>query len=104
MAIDIISNIFTVKLNFLYVAFSLLGMHINFTIIKKLFHSKEPACHFQSIVISLLLPLSHFYVFNFGRIPFLNIDIGGNTPLYYASFVLAWVSSLPYIIARRLLP
>lgn len=90
------------KLNLLYISLSLLGLHINFTIVKELLKSKNLMYHFHAITISLILPFFHFYVFNFGRIPFWNIELDDNTSLYYISFGLAWVSSLPYIIARKL--
>jgi hypothetical protein len=90
------------KLNILYIALSCLGLHINFTVVKILLKSKKTTHHFYAITTSTILPFFHFYVFNFGRIPFWDIDLGNNIPLYYISFGLAWISSLPYIIARKL--
>lgn len=102
MSFLIIAESLKNKINFLYVVFSLFGLHINFLILKKLLKSVELMPHFYAILVSLTLPFFHFYVFNFGIIPFWDIDISNNIPLYYISFGLAWLSSLPYIIARRL--
>lgn len=102
MIIDFVFEALGNKTNLLYIAFSLLGLHINFTIVNKILKSENPASHLYAIITSLALPLFHFYVFNFGRIPFVDIYIDNNIPLYYISFGLAWLSSLPYIIARKL--
>ncbi|WET42283.1 hypothetical protein [Citrobacter enshiensis] len=102
MSILILIESLSNKINFLYVAFSLFGLHVNFLIVKKLLTSEELMPHFYAILTSLVLPFFHFYVFHFGVIPFIDIELNDNIPLYYISFGLAWLSGLPYIIARRL--
>lgn len=90
------------KVNFFYVLFSLFGMHVNFIIAKKLLASRDYTRRFYSIMISLILPAFHLYIFHFDEIPILNIDISNNVPMYYTSIYLAYVSALPFIIANRL--
>ena len=90
------------KINLLYIVFSLLGLHINFIILKKILTPEESMNNVYALLISLVLPFFHFYVFHFGVIPFLDIELNDNIPLYYISFGLAWLSGFPYIIARRL--
>lgn len=99
---NIIMAIFTDKTNFIYVLLSLLGMYINFNSLKKRLNPESPIHHIYTIVTSMILPVFHLYVFNFGIIPFLDIDISDNIPLYYISFGLSFLSLFPYIVARRL--
>lgn len=102
MNILILIESLTNKINFLYVVFSLFGIHINFLIVKKLLNSPELMPHFYAIIISMILPFFHLYVFHFGMTPLLDINIGDNIPLYYISFGLSFISLFPYIVARRL--
>lgn len=102
MNILILIESLTNKINFLYVVFSLFGIHINFLIVKKLLNSPELMPHFYAIIISMILPFFHLYVFHFGMIPFLDINIGDNISLYYISLGLSFISLFPYIVARRL--
>ncbi len=90
------------KINFFYVLFSLFGMHVNFISVKKLLVSRDYMYRFYAVMISLILPAFHLYVFHFDEIPFLNIDISSNVPMYYTSIYLAYISALPFIIADRL--
>ncbi|WET42284.1 hypothetical protein [Citrobacter enshiensis] len=102
MSILIIIESLTIKVNLLYVVFSLFGLHVNFLILKKILTPEESMQNVYALLISLMLPFFHFYVFHFGVIPFIDIELNDNIPLYYISFGLAWLSGLPYIIARRL--
>lgn len=90
------------KINFFYLLFSLSGMYVNFISAKKLIISKDYMNRFYAIMTSLILPIFHLYVFHFDEIPFLNIDIRNNAPMYYTSIYLAYISALPFIIADRL--
>lgn len=90
------------KVNFLYVALSSFGLYINFIILRKILTPEESMQNFYALLTSLVLPFFHFYVFNFGVIPFIDVELNDNIPLYYISFGLAWLSALPYIVARRL--
>lgn len=96
----IVVEAFSNKTNLIYVLLSLFGLHINFVSLKKLLHSENLIHHLYAIATSMILPVFHLYIFNFGIIPFLDIDISGNISLYYISF--SFISLFPYIIARRL--
>lgn len=102
MSILIIIESLTIKVNLLYIEFSLFGLHVNFLIVKKFLTSVELMPHFYAILISLALPFSHLYVFHLGMIPFLDINIDDNISLYYTSFDLSFISLFPYIVARHL--
>lgn len=102
MTFYIIIGLLGNKINIIYFLLSLLGLYANFIILKRLLNSKEIMSHFYAIIISLILPFFHLYVFNFGVIPFVNIYLDDNVFLYYISFGLSLVSLIPYIITRRL--
>lgn len=65
MSILITIESLTNKTNFLYVVFSLFGMHINFLIVKKLLNSPVLMPHFCAIIISMMLPFFSFICFSF---------------------------------------
>ncbi len=98
MFIESLSN----KMVFFYVLFSLFGMYVNFIGAKRLLVSKDYMARVYAVLISIILPIFHFYVFHFDKIPILDIDISNNIPMYYASFYLGYISTLPFIIAGRL--
>lgn len=90
------------NLNFIYISLSLIGIYLDFLMVRRLLRTEPVLNHTFAVFISLILPVFHLYVFNFGEIPLLGIYLNDNIPLYYISFWLSLMSLLPYIIVRRL--
>lgn len=88
-------------MDFLYITLSTAVLFILYPIIKKLANSNDNYSQFAAIAVASISPLFHFYVSNFDVIPIFKIDISNNEFLQYTSLFFGYLSSAPYIIARR---